>query len=342
MSAHPLGRIGIIGQLIFQEAGVMALAVAIVLPVLLGLAGLAVDLGGYLSGRSELQNAADAAALAGVSVLVADTDADGRMEGNYSGARNTSINFVESNPLHTELLVWDGNDVFEAGLWEEGATDFTSTGPSHDPDNLTAVRVTLRKFTDTYFARIFGFNQFQPQASATAYLGWPGEVPEGVVTLPIVVDAEQLYCGDDVEFEEERGEKATWTTFNHTFSPQTATDYVNGIRLAPALKIGDIINIQPEDLDDCLPFRTLEAIWSAAGEELLAVLPVGNLGRGTAEVVGFLTVRIWKVFGEEDNGQGYCGAGEGRMIALCDQWIAGSKTGGPDFGSRAARPILIR
>ena len=57
MSAHPLRRIGIIGQLIFQEAGVMALAVAIVLPVLLGLAGLAVDLGGYLSGRSELQNA---------------------------------------------------------------------------------------------------------------------------------------------------------------------------------------------------------------------------------------------------------------------------------------------
>ncbi len=80
----------------------------------------------------------------------------------------------------------------------------------------------------------------------------------------------------------------------------------------------------------------------AAGKELKAVMPVADLGRRTGEIVGFLTVNIWKVEGEEDNGQGYCGSGEVRMDVICNQQIQHSHTGGGDYGSRASAPKLIK
>ncbi len=59
-------------QLINEQRGAVAIIVAFLMFVLLGFAAFAVDFG-YLYGvKNELQNAADAAALAGASVLFSD------------------------------------------------------------------------------------------------------------------------------------------------------------------------------------------------------------------------------------------------------------------------------
>ena len=79
-------------NLIKGEKGVIAVAIAVALPVLVGMAGVAVDLGLVYSARSELQNAADAAALAAAGVMIVD-DGYGNALVNYDGAVSTTAVF---------------------------------------------------------------------------------------------------------------------------------------------------------------------------------------------------------------------------------------------------------
>ena len=59
-------------QLVDNKRGAVAIYVAILLPVLIGFAALAVDVDHVYGVRNELQNAADAGALAGASDLFDD------------------------------------------------------------------------------------------------------------------------------------------------------------------------------------------------------------------------------------------------------------------------------
>ena len=52
-----------------SESGQILMMSAVLLPVLLGMTGMAVDVGGYASHRRQLQNAADSIALAGAREL---------------------------------------------------------------------------------------------------------------------------------------------------------------------------------------------------------------------------------------------------------------------------------
>lgn len=61
-------------KLITEERGAIAITVAIVMFVLLGFAAFAIDFGYVYVVKNELQNAADAAALAGASVLFEDDE----------------------------------------------------------------------------------------------------------------------------------------------------------------------------------------------------------------------------------------------------------------------------
>jgi Flp pilus assembly protein TadG len=56
-----------------NERGAIAIIVAIALPVFLGFAALAIDLSNLYVARNELQNAADAGALAGARILYDDS-----------------------------------------------------------------------------------------------------------------------------------------------------------------------------------------------------------------------------------------------------------------------------
>lgn len=82
-----------------REHGIVAIIVALSLAVLIGFGGLVLDLGHLFVNRTELQNAADACALAAANQLVCDTDAgpcpaeflhDAEAAGIYVAGRNTS------------------------------------------------------------------------------------------------------------------------------------------------------------------------------------------------------------------------------------------------------------
>ena len=160
-------------RLIKDDAGVIALLAAVFLPVLIGFAGMAVDLGMLYSSRLQLQNATDAAALAAARDLIIDNG--GFAEANYYGSAAAAETLTEANELLGDQLLWLETDLFEAGLWDSDTGDFAYTGFSNDPDDLTAARVTLTRNIDTIFIKIVNIVQVPVTVKSTAFLGCAGD-----------------------------------------------------------------------------------------------------------------------------------------------------------------------
>jgi hypothetical protein len=87
-----------------SRRGVALAFVALILFVLLGMAALAVDFGILLGARTEAQRTADAAALAGASILLQDGT-------NEARARSTAIDFGALNRIRNESPVIEAGDV---------------------------------------------------------------------------------------------------------------------------------------------------------------------------------------------------------------------------------------
>lgn len=138
-----------------DESGAVAVVVALVMIILVGLTAFAVDAGYMYSIRRQLQSAADAAALAGCRVLI-----DG---GDEASA------LAEAQEFATLNAVAPGDDL-----------TMVSTEPQTEVTD-TYVQVTVQKETDLFFARIFSKNSARVTATAraqVAYLtGMQGIVP---------------------------------------------------------------------------------------------------------------------------------------------------------------------
>lgn len=148
-----------------NERGATIVLVAIAMTALLSICALAIDIGMLFNSRSEAQRAADSGALAGASSLITrPTDED--------LARERAIEFAEMNDVHGEMP-----DVQEADV---------------DVD-LANGRVTVRvlRTTDrgsgiaTWFARVFGVDEVDVSADATAEVAWTGRA---VCVRPLAVE----------------------------------------------------------------------------------------------------------------------------------------------------------
>lgn len=87
-------------KLLGEEKGSVIIMVTIALIVLLGFTGLVIDGGALYMTKSKLQNAADAAALAGASVSAADADGEAK---KYAGL-NGVVNGVDGATVQVELI----------------------------------------------------------------------------------------------------------------------------------------------------------------------------------------------------------------------------------------------
>lgn len=208
-------------SLLRNQNGVTAVLVAIVLAMLLGFTALAVDVGYMYSTRNELQNVADAAALAGAGEL-------GRIylsmpynlqqgfevtEGQKTNIHNAAIDVAILNQGAGKLIVIDPNDII-ISIWKP------ALGPDQplaeiltQPD---AVRVTARReagindAVTTFFGKIlslFGGNAdtFQVSAVATAALSGPSTAETGELIMPVGISENWFkintnYCLDKISF----------------------------------------------------------------------------------------------------------------------------------------------
>ncbi len=199
-----------------ERRGAVLPLVAILIFVLLGFAAFAIDLGYLHVVKGELQNAADAGALAGAASLF---DSDGNLDrggattaaqnatiANNSGGKavpapNVEIGHYEFPPPGTTLGNFTPTTAnSQLSNWQSlsfaclnclgGASDCTSVCPSGVTGTfINAVRVTSsRSDVPTFFSKIFGLSSLAvTNVQAVAYIGFAGSLPPDAVNEPIAI-----------------------------------------------------------------------------------------------------------------------------------------------------------
>ncbi len=200
---------------------------ALMLPVLLGFAALAVDVSYFWVVRSELQNAADAASLAAVR------DLNGT-PAKLPLARVSAFNYgrlhlADARPVVLDLNV--GNDPtgdIVLGNWSFTSRTFTPAGALMPAYAINAVSVrTERSAADgsavaTFLGRVFGRTAVDVVTSAVAVGGSPNTAcaaPLAVAECSILQPDGSLRCNADLTF----GQATTDTVGFTLFSSQNPT-----------------------------------------------------------------------------------------------------------------------
>jgi Flp pilus assembly protein TadG len=160
----------------YHRRAVVAVWVAVTSTVLLGFAALSVDIGYMLVTRAELQNAADAAAFAGVSALADSTLVTGTspQEDLAVEAKTRAASYGAKNKVTKQYAVVEWSDITIGHI--NNATNLQE-GVSEGATPYNAVQVVVRKSPDSpngpvnlFFASIWGQNTTSVAATATALL----------------------------------------------------------------------------------------------------------------------------------------------------------------------------
>jgi len=123
-----------------RNQGIATVYVALLLVALLAFVGLAIDLGYMYLTKTQLQNAADSAALAGASILISSGAITNLSDQRITDAKNEAINFALQNKAAGDNIVIlsdgtntlsDTNDV-TVGFWD--GSNYT---PNTTPVNCT-------------------------------------------------------------------------------------------------------------------------------------------------------------------------------------------------------------
>ena len=171
-----------------QPRGQALVTIALSLVVLLGFGGLAVDVGFLMMARNELQNAADAAALAGAQAF-------------YSGS--STPNWAAAEALATTAITYNQamNTTLQTGTVSSGYWNLTGAPAGMQskgktpllPNDVAAVSVTIRKAPGSnggsvalFLAPLVGVPSQGLQATAVAVSSFPSVVAPGAL-LPVAI-----------------------------------------------------------------------------------------------------------------------------------------------------------
>ena len=137
--------------LVYRRRAAVVVFVAVTLPILFGMAALTIDLGRLSVVRAELQNTADAGALAGAS----------RLPDEIASA-TTAEEFIGRNQ-HIDLENGSSSATVEVGNWDTDTKTFTADSPP-----FNAVRVAVHSTESLFFAQTLGLSSSEVGASAIA------------------------------------------------------------------------------------------------------------------------------------------------------------------------------
>jgi hypothetical protein len=171
--------------LIRDDRGSVAVFVALALPVLLGFAGLAVDVSHHRLVQNRLQTAADAAALAGVQSL-----------GDQVAARADALTFALDNVPPGFGDITQAADV-EFGVYDPADGSFTASA-----ENVNAIRVTARRSPERgngvprFLSAFFVDAEAEVAASAVAArtITSTYSAPEVINLAPQAADYNEVYA----------------------------------------------------------------------------------------------------------------------------------------------------
>jgi Flp pilus assembly protein TadG len=183
-----------------QEKGAVAIIVALSLLVLIGFGALAVDLGYVMMVKNEVQNAADAGALAGAGDLYLN---DGTAVN--PAANQTAYDTATANQSQKETVFLAGayTEDVQRGHWSFATRTFTSNDSltpvdlwnastselDANTEFINAVRVRVRTNTPimSFLSRIWGGSSFFGRAEAVGYIGFAGSLRPRDVDQPMAI-----------------------------------------------------------------------------------------------------------------------------------------------------------
>jgi Flp pilus assembly protein TadG len=322
-----------------DERGVSAILIAILMIVFLGFAALSLDLSHIFVAQNELHNAADAGALAGARFLYNDDGTTVNPGANQIAYNAAIANNSENVPVEVNWTSGNTGDVLR-GHWSFATKTFTANA-SLEPVDLwdvsdeeldantnfiNAVQVTTQRTNQpggtpiaAFFARIFGFENFQRTATAVAYIGFAGTLMPEEADQPIAIcqqaleDAEGDYTCSIGRMLNSGSDPAThntagWTNFSQPCETANANEMrglVCGDGNPEGIKYGEGIGANGGVQDNV--FRDLRDCWinsatSHNSEDGLPnqpwalMLPVvdcpGNNVSNCTELVGAVTLQV--------------------------------------------------
>lgn len=142
-----------------RERGTVLLLATVTILVVVGMLALAVDIGYLMSGRGQLQNAVDAAALAGAQGIRTAIEPNGASTERNRIVRNLAKQYASLNSVKkvgdTSRMILEDNGII---------VDFPVDYPVHQP----RVTVKHRMALPTIFGNIFGISSMTVSAGAIA------------------------------------------------------------------------------------------------------------------------------------------------------------------------------
>lgn len=142
-----------------NQKGVFLVFTAILLPIIFACAGLAMDLGNAFAHKSKLQNAADAAALAGAKTFAVNNET------------------IDKHPIADDMAVRYANTNYQKEIPEGNRKLQAQTKDKDTKDEKTYYRVFLKDDVPATFMRILGVNP-TIEVSVDAIATVPVDVPD--------------------------------------------------------------------------------------------------------------------------------------------------------------------
>ncbi|MEJ2098669.1 MAG: pilus assembly protein TadG-related protein [Desulfobacterales bacterium] len=191
-----------------DQHGVSAVIIAICLLILVGFVALAIDVGHLYVAKNELQNAADAGALAGAMNLFTEDMTSINEAANQIAYDAAVANLADKYPVELKDHLSNNGDV-QRGHWSVKNRTFTPNASTvvvpllgrsqdeldDDTDFINAVRVVTRRESTpiaSFFATIFGRMGFLGVTDAVAYRGFAGTESTLDIDQPIAICAQSV------------------------------------------------------------------------------------------------------------------------------------------------------
>ncbi|MGC3974347.1 MAG: pilus assembly protein TadG-related protein [Nitrospira sp.] len=342
-----------------DSRGAAAVMVALTLTVLLTMGAAAIDIGHALVARNELQNAADAAALAGARTLgiayegmtpaqMAIYTLTGGDQAAIVTAAQTTSALNQAAAVNVSVNAAD----VQVGLWNSATKTFTPTA-----NQPRSVRVVTHRDgsangpISTFLANVVGMSSVNVSAAATAELTAISSTPPGALDFPVAISElffSQFGCGDSIQLYPSNGTPqscAGFTTFLQTPSNDIAmrnilNGMIAGTYQSPSTT-AEVTQLQFTNGTLSNPtwnaLRNLFLQKSAGTGYWDALVPVyqGNdcSPSGAIPVVGYANIRITGVQGPPTH------TVTGNVS--CPLFQGGGAGGGPAFGVFTTLPGLV-
>jgi len=182
-----------------HEKGVIAILIALLLPIIIGFGAFAVDFSYRFLVRSELQNAADATAIAAEACLFGRANCGNlnASKPDWNTARQSAFDYVSKNSSENTQLT---NVAVDYGYWNITGTPagLQSLPKTPGTNDLAAIKVTISKDNGanggpvkTFLAPILGI--YSKPLSATAVAVIPIPTSSGINSLFPVAIKKCLY-----------------------------------------------------------------------------------------------------------------------------------------------------